>query len=80
MSIGPRIIEIRLLQALIWNLKFKFMAVVVRQGNAVSPVSNWFTSFCFALHQFDQQFMRYNYLKSGFKKINVKIMGDVKVR
>ena len=67
MSIGPRIIEINLLQALIWNLKVKFMAVVIGQGNAVSPVSNWFTSF-FALHQFDQQFIIYNYLKSDFEK------------
>ena len=35
-------------QALIWNLKVRFMGVVIGQGNAVSPVSNWFTSF-FAL-------------------------------
>ena len=61
-------------QALIWNLKVRFMGVVIGQGNAVSTVSNWFTSF-FALHQFDQQFMIYNYLKSDFEKINVKIMG-----
>ena len=45
MSIGPRIIEIRLLQALIWTVKVKFMCVVIGQGNAVSPVSNWFTYF-----------------------------------
>ena len=32
-------------QALIWNLKVRFMGVVIGQGNAVSPVSNWFTSF-----------------------------------
>ena len=50
MSIGPRIIEISLLQALIWNLKVKFIRVVIGQGNAVSPVSIFF-----ALHQFDQQ-------------------------
>ena len=54
-------------QALIWNLKVMFMGVVIGQGNAVSTVSNWFTSF-FALHQFDQQFMIYNYLKSDFEK------------
>ena len=65
-------------QALIWNLEIKFMAVVIGQGNAVSPVSNWCTSF-FALHQFDQQFMIYNCLKSDFEKINVKIMGEVKI-
>ena len=35
--------------------------------------------FFFALHQFDQQFMIYNYLKSDFEKINVKIMGQLKV-
>ena len=36
-------------QALIWNLKVRFMGVVIGQGNAVSTVSNWFTSFfCFA--------------------------------
>ena len=50
MSIGPRIIEIRLLQALIWNLKVKFMRVVIGQGNAVSPVSNWFTSFLLCIN------------------------------
>ena len=63
-------------QALIWNLKVRFMGVVIGQGNAVSPVFNWFTSF-FALHKFDQQFMIDNYLKSDFEKINVKIMGQV---
>ena len=31
-------------QALIWNLKVKFMGVVIGQGNTMSPVSNWFTS------------------------------------
>ena len=61
-------------QALIWNLNVRFMGVVIGQGNEVSPVSKWFTSV-FALHQFDQQFMIYNYLKSDFEKINVKIMG-----
>ena len=40
MSIGPRNIEIRLLQALIGHLKVKFMGVVIGHGNAVSPVSN----------------------------------------
>ena len=78
MSIGSRIIEIRLLQTLIWNLKDKFMVVVIGQGNAVSPVSNWFTSF-FALHQFDQQFMKYNYLKYDFEKFKVKIMSETKI-
>ena len=29
MSTGPRIIEIKLLQALIWNLKVKLMGVVI---------------------------------------------------
>ena len=53
------------------------MGVVIGQGNAVSQVSD---SILFvALHQFDQQFMIYNYLKSDFEKINVKIMGQVKV-
>ena len=32
-------------QALIWNLKVRFMGVVIGQGNAVSRVSNWFTSY-----------------------------------
>ena len=44
----------------------------------VSPVSDSLP-FLFALHQFDQQFMIYNNLKSEFEKINVKIMGQVKV-
>ena len=35
--------------------------------------------YFFVLHQLDQQFMIYNYLKSDFEKINVKIMGQVKV-
>ena len=47
MSIGSLIIKIRLLQTLILNLKVKFMGMVIGQGYAVSPVSNWFTSFCF---------------------------------
>ena len=54
-------------QDLIWNFEVRFMGVVIGQGNAVSPVPNWFTS-SFALHQFDQQFMIYNYLKSDFEK------------
>ena len=37
---GSHIIEIRLLQTLILDLKVKFMGVVIGQGNAVSPVSN----------------------------------------
>ena len=53
-------------QALIWNLEVRCMGVVKGQGNAVRPVSNWLTSFF--LHQFDQQFMIYNYLKSDFEK------------
>ena len=59
-------------QALIWNLKVKFMGVVIGQGNTMSPVSNWFTFFC--LHQFGKQFMIYNYLKSDFEKINVILL------
>ena len=35
-------------QALIWNLKVKFMGVVIGQGITVSPVPNWFTSFLLA--------------------------------
>ena len=76
---GSHIIEIRLSQTLILDLNVKFMGVVIGQGNAVSPVSNWFTSFFFALHQFGQQFMIYNYLKSDFKKLKVMIMSEVKV-
>ena len=64
MSIGSRIIERRLLQTLIWNLKFKFMGVVTGQGNAV--ISIWLIHFFFDLDQFDQ-FMIYNYLESGFE-------------
>ena len=37
-------------QALIWNLKVRFMGVVIGQGNAVSPVSD--PLLFFALHQF----------------------------
>ena len=37
---GSHIIEIRLSQTLILDLKVKFMGVVIGQGNAVSPVSN----------------------------------------
>ena len=40
MSISSPIIEIKLLrflQTLIWNLKVKFMGVVIGQGNAVGP-------------------------------------------
>ena len=43
------------------------MGVMIGQGNAVSPVSDSL-HFFFALHQFDQQFMIYNYLKSYFEK------------
>ena len=32
-------------QTLIWNLRVKFMSVVIGQGITVSPVPNWFTSF-----------------------------------
>ena len=53
------------------------MGVVIVQGNAASPVSN--RHFFFVLHQFDQQFMIYNYWKSDFEKITVEIMGEVKV-
>ena len=35
-------------QALIWNLKVRFMGVVIGQGNAVSPVSDSLLFFCFA--------------------------------
>ena len=35
-------------QALIWNLKVKFMGVVIGQIITVSPVSNWFTAFLLA--------------------------------
>ena len=45
MSTGSRIIEVRLLQTLIWNLKVKFMGVVIGQGTAVSLMSNWLTFF-----------------------------------
>ena len=37
-------------QALIWNLKVMFMGVVIGQGNAVSTVSNWFTSFLLCIN------------------------------
>ena len=55
MSIDSLIIEIRWLQNLIWNLKVKFMGVVIAQGNAV-PSIELIHFFC-ALHHFDQQFM-----------------------
>ena len=53
------------------------MGIVIGQGNAVCQVSD--SLLFYALHQFDQQFMIYNYLKSDFEKINVKIMGQLKV-
>ena len=53
-------------QALIWNLKVRSMVVVIGQANAVGPVSD--SLLFFALHQFDQQFMIFNYLKSDFEK------------
>ena len=42
------IIIIIITQVLIWNLKVKFIGVVIGQGNTVSPVSNCFTSFLLA--------------------------------
>ena len=40
MSVGSRIVEIRLLQTLIRNFNVKIMGVVIAQGNGVSQVSN----------------------------------------
>ena len=60
-----------------WNFNIKAMGVVKGQGDVVSPVSNWLTSFLFHINQ-TNNFWDTAISKFVLEKSKVKVMGEVK--